>query len=123
MEENTVQVWFYCGSEKDSSACCAFAYAICDSSMSEEDLHESFLYNADYLGEAFAEMAQAFSHGIDKAELLVKNGDFSKLGEAIKDVFGHFLISCEVDGVKKEINWDIDDLMYSIIFEYFGVKS
>ncbi len=122
-QDNTIQIWFYCCSEKNSAACCAYAYDIPDSSMSEEELYESFLYNAAYLEEAFAEVASDFEPGLDKAKLLVKNGDFSTLEEAIKDVFGRFLISCEVNGKRKEINWDIDDLMYSMIFEHFGVKS
>ena len=123
MEENNIQVWFYCDSEKDSSACCAYAYGIPESTLSDEDLYDSFLYNADYLWEAFAEMAPEFGSGIDKAELLVENGTFTSLREAIKEVFGHFLIACEVDGVRKELNWNIDNLMYSMIFEEFGVKS
>ena len=122
MEKNNIVVWFYCESEKEPSACCAYAYGIPEN-MSDEELYESFIYNGDILGEAFAEMAPEFEPGIKKAESLLRNGAYTSLREAIKEVFGQFVVACEVDGVEKEINWNIDDLMYSMIFEYYGVKS
>lgn len=71
------------------------------------------------LGEAFWELYEEFEPGVEKARQLVQSSPDLTLKQALFEVFGHFVIWYEVDGVEKDLGYDLeaDKLIYPLLEE------
>lgn len=67
--------------------------------------------------DSFWENHRDFGPGIDRAKRLVFNNPSMTLEQALFEVFGHFTIFYEVNGVEQKLDYDIDadEIMYSML--------
>lgn len=74
----------------------------------------------DGMSDSFCENYDEFEPGIERARKLVCMNPQMSSREALFEVFGNFTISYEVDGIEKNLNFDIDvnDIMYLILEPY-----
>lgn len=71
------------------------------------------------MSESFWENAFEFNAGIEKALILIEENPNSTYRQALYDVFGDFVLSCEMDGKTIDFIWKIDSnqTMYDLLVE------
>ena len=119
MEDKEIEIWVCCRSEKvDADISCGIT--ISERDYQTELPEPAWIYEG--LSDAYWENYFEFEPYTEKAEILLKNGEFVDYKEALFSILGHFSLSFEVDGEKKDLayNIDVDELMYSIILEQTG---
>ena len=110
LENREIEIWVCLSSEKESvSLCWGITYdpeGPGSDWLSDETSEESFWENYS-----------DFEPGIDKAKQLVKLDTSLSFKQALYEVFGHFLVSYEVNGIEKDLGYNIDGdgIMYSLL--------
>ena len=109
MSENSQDVSVSCFSEKTGISL-GFGYSLDENYDEDEQLSIG-------IGESFWENYFEFESGIDRAKKMIDDGLFTEYREALFDVFGHFQLAFEVDGVEEERSYGIDpdEIIYSML--------
>ncbi len=114
MDSREIEIWICLSSEKESVS---LSWGV--SYNPEEDPDGP---GTDWLfdgtdGESFWENYSDFEPGIEKAKQLIELNPSLSFRQALFEVFGHFSVSYEVDGVEKDLgyNIDADEVMYSLL--------
>ena len=108
------EVWVTCYSEiTNVSISCGIYIDSVDGSIDVPDTR--MIYEG--LSESFWENYQEFEDGVEQADAMYEGGPALSFEQAILSVFGHFIISCTIDGKEIDLGIDpnADDFMYSLL--------
>lgn len=109
-----IAVEVVCYSEKaDASICCWIYIKSIDGDIQIADIGTIY----EGLEESFWENHQEFEEGVAEAESLEENNSDLTHQQALESVFGHFVLSFQVDGkeIALDIDSDADEFMYSLL--------
>ncbi len=115
MEDKEIEIMAWCTSKKESVS---LGFGVTFNPRGYPDgLSSEWIYEG--IGDSFWENYADFEPGIDKARQLACNNPTMKLEQALSEVFGCFDISYEVDGVEKQLHYDVDvnEIIYSLLKE------
>lgn len=108
------EVWVTCYSEKtDISISCGIYIDSADGSIDISDA--GIIYEG--LSESFWENYREFEESVEQADSKQESDPTLSFEQAILSVFGHFIISCTIDGKEIDLGIDpnADDFMYSLL--------
>jgi hypothetical protein len=108
------EVWVTCYSEKtDISISCGIYIDSADGSIDISDT--GIIYEG--LSESFWENYREFEESVEQADSKQESDPTLSFEQAILSVFGHFFISCTIDGKEIDLGIDpnADDFMYSLL--------
>lgn len=108
------EVWVTCYSEKtDISISCGIYIDSADGSIDISDT--GIIYEG--LSESFWENYREFEEGVEQADFKQKSDPTLSFEQAILSAFGHFFISCTINGkeIDPGIDPNADDFMYSLL--------
>lgn len=104
MDDKEIEIMAWCSSETEGVS---LGFGISYNPQKHPDgLPLDWVYEG--MADSFWENYRDFEPGIDKARQLVCNSTSMTLEQALFEVFGHFNISYVVDGVEKNLGYDID---------------
>ena len=109
-----VEIWLYCYSEKaDVSISFGMSVETVDGNFNVTDTE----WISVGMSESFWENHWEFEPGIEQAMLLQKEDTACTFRQALFTVFGHFVLSCDIDGEEADLgnDFDADSLMYSLL--------
>lgn len=108
------EVWVTCYSKiTNLSISCGIYIDYVDGSIDVPDAR--MIYEG--LSESFWENYQEFADGVEQADAMYEGDPALSFEQAILSVFGHFFISCTIDGKEIDLGIDpnADDFMYSLL--------
>lgn len=113
MDDREIEIMAYCSSEKESAS---IGFGVSYTLKDHPDGP-----GMDWIGEGFAdsfwENYYEFEPGIERAKQLMQMNPEMSFREALFKVFGKFSVTYEVDGVEKNLSYnvDADGIMYSML--------
>ena len=112
MEESTL--WVYCTSEKENVFLGA-GVSFDPQEDSVENLGTEWI--GETLSESFWENYRDFEPGIEKAKAMEKNNPDVPYREVLKQIFGKFDVSYQLDDkkIKLDLGLDYDSIIYDLI--------
>ena len=109
-----INIWASCYSEKtDASISFGVTREIIDGTVNLSDT--GWIYEG--MGDSFWENYYEFEAGVAEANAMQDANPALTHEQALFDVFGNFVISYEVDGETKELDFDFNpnELMYALL--------